>query len=583
MTSVTYSYIKNISNITHFSNYLNSTLPLHTSINYNSSTNTIDIVYPSELSSGYKNILENLINSYIPQIIIPFKNLSKFLNFYIDTDITLTSEYQPIVFNKIKYIDRDTYLNSNGIITFLSQGPFIVYGYCNIKNGGTIVISINKGSGFIDIDETTVYDKGLLFIPLQNITPGISVAIRAKSDTGGILEYNSCSISIIRSYSLPEYSINNSYYARKTVTNDVIDSNWTTINYNEVLKQESNYDTISGNIKLIDIGYYIIMVKCSTTEASALRVMINDVEENTMKSDNASGILSIVNNISENSIIKIQVKHTGGLSCLLKQCNIYLIRLKATSLNTLLANSISPKILNTSNNDNVILNSKYFKPLPTHSDNIRNSIFSNNIIGETGIYLIYFQICTNNTDIKLRLLINSKTITLSNNNVISSILQLQTNDTFDIEIMSPTDILHVCSKLTIVRVEPENIYTNNNYLLYDIDNEPVDINNTNWVQKTINKTRLIEYGNYMLDVLCEFTMTVENKQFEVRIIIDNNIIYLKNFVFSRLGNILTVSTKNELFFSNKQSHTILIEFRTLNNSDICTCHKTITVLKLINN
>ena len=75
MTSVTYSYIKNISNITHFSNYLNSTLPLHTSINYNSSTNTIDIVYPSELSSGYKNILENLINSYIPQIIIPFKNM----------------------------------------------------------------------------------------------------------------------------------------------------------------------------------------------------------------------------------------------------------------------------------------------------------------------------------------------------------------------------------------------------------------------------------------------------------------------------------------------------------------------------
>lgn len=584
MSSFTYSYIKNISNVSDLSNHLNTLLPLHTSINYNSSTNTLDIIYPSELSIAYKNVLNSLIDSYVPKVIIPFKNLSKFLNYYVDNEIILTSQYQPIEFNNLKYIDRDVFLNSKGVITFLSKGPFIVYGYCEIENGGTAILSINKGNGFVDIDETTIYNKGLLFIPLQDILPGDSISIRAKSDTGGILKYNSCNISIIRSYSSPEYAIKNSYYARKTVTNDVIDSNWLTINYNEVLKQESNYDTISGNVKLIDIGNYIIMVKCSTTEESLIRVLINDVEDTSLKSHNDSGILSIINNVSENSIIKIQVKHTGGLSCLLKQCNIYLINLHSSStLNLALSDSISPKFLNTYNNNNLILDSKYFKPLPTHSDILRSNIFTNNTVTETGVYLIYSHICTDNTDIKSKLLINSKTFILSNSGTISTILQLQANDTIDIEAMANTDISHEHSRLTILRVEPENIYTNDHYLLYNIDNEIINTNSTEWIQKTINKTRLIEHGNYILDILCEFSMTVENKQFEVRVIIDNDIIYFNNFVFSRLGNILTVTTKNEIFFNDKTSHKIIIEFRTLNNTDICICHKTITMLKLINN
>lgn len=568
-----YSYIKIIDDIQDLYNFIYNSITIISYINYNKLNSTVTLYFTSELNGTQKETLDSLIVDYIPKLAIDNSSIIKYYSRYNESKINLSSTYQLLNINGISFDDKDIFITNNGNIKFLKSCEYVIFGYINIVNGGELSIQFTRNGIPLQIPYVKIYNSGIFFLPVLGPTLNDYVTIKGKSTTNGYIDYNSFTINICKAYSGVEYKQTDTFYSFLPPIYTIVESEWNDIYFSMiVIKCDPSY-TMNGNvIQLNNIDNYMLFLQITSDILNDVRVLINDIPDDTLNFNTRTGLITIVNNITENSTIRFQVKRNNNFEGTphIKDSSILILRLQAnSSLDTYLSQIIQPKSIVCYNSDSE-LSAKYFKAIPDLQnkfiDDIYEIIESNKIkMLNSGKYLICYQVNTLD-DITLQISINDNIHIITHSNMYNSILYLKENDTLFVKVQSNDNIVYDNVLSTVIRVDPEYTYSDN-YILYKAITEPIITNSISYVDILNYITDNITIGIYNLLVKSNIKMTINNKDFSINIMINNISLYSKIYTYKNMDIDLGISLHVPIIENNIQN--IVIQLKTTDNNDIC--------------
>lgn len=568
--SVVYSYIKSVDDIGNLYDYIKKIFSKVICINNNLRSKTFDVVFPTALTEANKITLDTLIDNYIPVIDVPYNSLTKYCEYYNDSFITLTSSYTPINIGGISYNEDDIYVSDNGYIKFLTIGSFVIVGYINIHNGGVAMLNLYRNGAALSIPYAKVYDNGMFFLPVVDPTQNDYIAIIAKSTTGGYIEYNNCSITIVRSHINLNYKIDDVFYSMNLPSNlQLSTETWTNISFNSiVIKNDVSFDITTGVLTLLTVDNYLMFLSINTDAIGDIKILINDIDTPYLNSNTRNGVIANIPVTVENTTIKFQVKGNA----LLKECNLLCLRLQAsTSLDAYLASILKAKFLNVSESLELTTVANYFVPVPSLTTDItRNDIFISDYVTEGGMFLFYYQLNTVQTDLYFKILINENVYRIVHSNIFNKILQLNTNDTLTLEMYSESgSIVSKGSNMILIKVEPDNIYNNLDYSLNRSIKSPIITNSTSYINILNTYTKKLSIGTYTLIVNGNIIINYPNKQYQINILFDSISIYTDTLLYDDTDQ-YSFNLKKTIKLITSGIHELHIQIKVLNSNDILT-------------
>ncbi len=573
MTTSVYSYLKNITDSNDLMNYLKlNGLTTISSTNYNSSNQSLDLFFSSTLTIQQKAYLDSLISNYTPQVNIPFDQLSKYANYYNTETYNLTSGYQTIKFNGQNYINHEIYLNKDGYFKFTTTGNFIIYGFINITGGGQAILVYHMAGTDIPFECTRIYNNGFFFFPITNPTINDYVYIKAMSTTGGTIDFNSCHLCMVRSYVNNNYKFDAVFYSMLTDNTTPLTGTWTDVTFDRNLRNDAGY-SVNGNVINIDnAASYLLFLKVATdTDLADLQVLVNDNVVPSLSTKTNTGIVSLFTTDTDNSTLKIQINGTNTTN--MRGGNIMLLHLQASSsLNNYLSTIIRPKFLCTYLNTPGSITTNKFESLPSLTDTTRDTdIFPSGFTVEsTGLYMLFFQM-NSNDNVILKLLINNYKYMVMNSNSLFNILELETGDTLELECYNSNGTINYTSiNLTLVRVEPEIVFQNANYSLFNSFDEIYNISSTEYISLVQIYSRKVKKGSYILKLSAEAITSIGNKSFYVNILVNNETIY-ENLLTTPIINKypITLEIKKNIDFINDDNYSFIIQIKMVDEYISC--------------
>lgn len=548
----TYSYVKSILNSSELFSEIKKVLYGVINIVYNKDTKTIDITFFTELNQTEKGVLDDIILTFTSVPDVSFENISKYCGVF-SLEAQSFSSGGDLSLKGFIYNDSDVFILNDESIQLQTKGRFLVYSHVLMEPHGKAMISLLRGSTYIDFPETTIYGKGLLFAPIQNILLGDKIVVRIQGDN---VTVKNCYLFVVRSHINLDYYENNVFYASNTINNDTV-TEWTDIVFDNVINQDPGYSTDNNNIVIITEGVYTLLCTVSSSESTEIRVLINDIEDETLRTDNNLGIMTSREITSPNTSIKIQAKGNA----LLKECNFLILKLQgASSLEKTLSDTIRPQFLVKYENQSNVTSAKYFTNVPGMIDKIRDQIYDGWSVTEDGLYLFNYQLKSSQENIFIKVSVNNKSILVYKANMCAYLLHLRKNDILGIQVCCEDDIVSTGSRMNMIRLEPGHKHKR----IFSSCYSDTHTNSTEFVPKTFTNTHKMLVGKYLLHFKGNFKTLYSKKQFEIRLKLNDTVVYQNIFEAEK-----TLDIEKQIYFGNEESHIIVPEFRVLSSKDIC--------------